>query len=283
MAILTDIDLEKHINYKDLAILPCNSDSITGLGYDLAIGILVPMSHHDSFIEDDENYIIPSNCYCLIITKEFVWLSENLAGTLHARGTLAARGLYILSTNVDPNFQGQMIMSVKNISGKSVNIKKNECFITMILHRTCTPTRQLVGSEGSKKSMRVITYLLEEVYTEEKTKLDINCRKNINKLSGYYTESSTRYNDQFINIIHDCKSPFKRSIKYITNFRQKQNVFGWGKNIISIIAWCLLIYLMYDYFQLLIADKQFTVDQSRAALIAFSALVVLLSSLTSKK
>lgn len=282
MAVLTDIDLNKKINRKDLAILPCESESITGLGYDLTIGILVPMSHHRSFSEDDENYIIPPNCYCLVITKEFVWLSENLVGTLHARGTLAARGLYTSSTNVDPNFQGQMIMSVKNLSSKAIRIKKDECFITMILHRASTPTKQLVGDEGSKKSMRVIEYLLEEVYTG-KGDSDLSCKENLLRLANYYTKSNTDYGDQFVNIIHDCKSPLKRMVKSVSAFCKSRDFFGWGRTLVSVGAGSLAVYVLYDYVQIIVATKQFTLDESRVTLFAVSSLVALISNFGPKK
>ena len=56
MAVLTDRDISRVINKKDIVIHPFESECLTGLGYDFRIGIIKPLTYIDQF-KEDEDYI----------------------------------------------------------------------------------------------------------------------------------------------------------------------------------------------------------------------------------
>lgn len=201
--VLTDKDLKERLD-KDIVIHPLEDSLIQGNGIDLRIGTIRPLSKVSEFRIEGGKIYIPPQSYCIIITQEFVWLSGNLIGTLHARGTLAAKGLYLNPTNVDPNFQGQMIMSVFNVSDMPVVLNEGETFITLILHQVKTFTNRLVGEEGKKQSMRVISSLREEIYTDkEKHKPQL---ESIQEVQNYYTDSFQSENVVFGDKIRAAKN-----------------------------------------------------------------------------
>jgi hypothetical protein len=61
-------------------------------------------------------------------------------GSIHARGSLALRGLFINATTVDPNWDGKMFMRVFNSSPKEERIAAGEAFCTMALYTLRSPS-----------------------------------------------------------------------------------------------------------------------------------------------
>ena len=162
MGVLTEYNLKKRINKNGVAVYPFIDSNVTGLGIDLTIGSLKPLTETSKFSETETHYIIPPRCYLLVITKEHIWLSEKYMGTIHSRGTLAAKGIYTNATNVDPNFSGQMIMSLINVSNKALKIEKNQTYITLIIHEVKTTSQISRDEVKIKKSLRVIEDMLKE-------------------------------------------------------------------------------------------------------------------------
>lgn len=156
-------------NGKDFVIYPFEEKFTKGASYDLSLKEIVCISDDDDtkkLIDEIANannkentnnsfVILPYQRY-LAVTKEHVWLSKFLVGTLHARATLAAKGLIINSTKIDPNFQGQLLISVFNASNDFVYLKKEEPFLTLILHKLeiCAVKTQTLAAK------RVLTEML---------------------------------------------------------------------------------------------------------------------------
>jgi deoxycytidine triphosphate deaminase len=277
MSILSDKDINKIINKKDIVIYPFEKKCLTAVGYDLRIGIIKPLTEVDKFFEDDQIITIPPKSYCLVITEEFIWLSKKYLGTLHSRGTLAAKGLYTNSTNVDPNFKGQMIMSVYNASEVNIILDKKEkpTFITLIIHQVRTNTEPDNENKVARGSTRVLTQMLNEVYNDEIShKAQI---KSINQLLYYMNSQSHENFEAFYKKISDANTilnPFiKEKIAKIALFIK--NIFTGGiSNIISLLAFSVVIYFLCDwvynkYYQ------NFEKNDSRVFILLLVALVSL--------
>jgi len=282
MATLTDTDINRLLNKRDLVIWPFDPSSITGLGYDLRIGCIYPLSQFEGFQASASGIIIPPKCYCVIITEEFVWLSGKLIGTLHARGTLAAKGLFTNSTNVDPNFKGQMIMSVVNLSNVDISLKHNDTFLTLILHEVLTPTKTLVGAEGTKKSMRVTNELTNSIYvarplTNGIVEQFIPERDSANRLHQFLTDSSQKYSDKFELLIREATRwapvKFVKNL-FVARMSIKELIF---KRILDpIITMFLVGFVLFVLFQLVSKARQsssLSTDDWRALVLAIIALL----------
>lgn len=151
MSVITSFNKE---NCKKFVIEPFSENSISPLGYDLTIGFAIILDkENDNNFNKTNKVTIPPGKSALIITKEYVWLSGAVAGTLHARGSLAAKGLYLNSTTVDPNWYGQMTMLIFNSSQYSVELMKNDRFITMILHET----KDFSAKNPGRRPIRIVS------------------------------------------------------------------------------------------------------------------------------
>lgn len=200
MGILTKTDIKKLVNRVSIAIVPLDSDKITPLGYDLTLGEIVTL---ESFADNSEinreiektesEVIIPPKSFNLVVCKERVWLSNKIVGTLHARGTLAAKGLLTNSTNVDPNWDGgQMIMSLVNVSSFPIILREDDPYITLVFHTARSETE---AAPGRKKTARVLS------------ELSINYNPDkIHKIHEYMNTTQTIYETEFINTISHCKN-----------------------------------------------------------------------------
>jgi deoxycytidine triphosphate deaminase len=292
MGVLTDRNFNELLNKKDVVIYPLSTigkNRITGLGYDLAIGKIVPLSEIDKFVDDGDIIRIPPKCYCLLITEEFVWISEKHVGTLHIRGTLAAKGLYTNCTNVDPGFGGQMIMSVYNVSDVDIVINKSQSttFITLIVHeaKSIAEAKVGIGEGGTKKATRVLDEMLEDIYTdkiiyskqiENIYKLIVYSRKMNDDVSPNFNDlvlKATKANRTLINL--DILNSFIVKLKdFVTTIPFK---------IIQVIAICLSTFFLVQIIQCTLKggcdDKMISL---RFAIIALAALVTLLKEFFKK-
>ncbi|MCM1251874.1 MAG: AbiH family protein [Clostridium sp.] len=148
MAVLSDIDLTRIIReYEGIILLKRCEKNITAAGYDLTIGFIrdadtgeVP----ETCLDDSNRYtLLPGHRY-LVISKEFVYLSGQYMATLHSRGSYALKGIVVTSTTIDPNYKGCITASLFNCSPHEVYIKKDNQFITMVIHKVCTLTNTVL-------------------------------------------------------------------------------------------------------------------------------------------
>jgi dUTPase len=65
---------------------------------------------------------------------------KKIAGTLHARGSLAAKGIFMNSTTIDPNWDGQLTFLIYNNNDKPIELDVDSRFVTLIFHQVNTPT-----------------------------------------------------------------------------------------------------------------------------------------------
>ncbi len=145
MATHTDKDILTG-NGVDFVITPWNTDLVTPMGYDLTIGVAATITGNSLNLSMSGKEAapvtlkVPGHGKLLILSKESVWLSERVSGTLHSRGSLSAKGLLINSTTVDPNWQGPMTFLLHNVSDTEITVDATKPFVTLVLHSVLSPT-----------------------------------------------------------------------------------------------------------------------------------------------
>lgn len=126
------------------------------MGYDLTIGFICDADTGEipeTCAEDNNRYtLIPGHRY-LVISREFIYISSRYMATLHSRGSYALKGIAVTSTTVDPNYAGCIAGSLINCSFENIYIKKNNQFITMVIHKLCTPTNILLQKNDYNRFM----------------------------------------------------------------------------------------------------------------------------------
>lgn len=78
-------------------------------------------------IEGDELVLHPKQ-YALAVTLERFKLSDDVQGTFFAKSTYARCGLLLNTTNVQPGFEGEVVMEFYNAAPFPILIRANEGF-----------------------------------------------------------------------------------------------------------------------------------------------------------
>lgn len=151
MSLLTDTDLEKLIAKElngapnnALVIHPYSDDSLTPVGYDLRVGITVATSNEvgRKKLIEGESFAIAPGATALISTLEALRmpLDRSISGLIESKVTKVSKGLSHISTTVDPDWEGHLLIAVHNHSSEKFTMSYGETFCTIIFLKNCSPS-----------------------------------------------------------------------------------------------------------------------------------------------
>jgi deoxycytidine triphosphate deaminase len=183
--------------------------SCTPAGYDLRVGFAIVTDPDEvlgtSYELDYQNYQtkkdsktgnddqnlpilnVPAGKSVAIITKERVYLTGRVLGTVFSKATITARGLGMNSFTVDPTFEGRLSFRMKNETLENIIITLDEKIATLVLETVDTETQALgqtpTGSQVAMKYDVVKNSLLAyEAYFEKvHTKGKVNFSKAVDE------------------------------------------------------------------------------------------------------
>lgn len=163
MAVFSDKDLENVMKKDgDIIILNMCKDNMTAVGYDFAIGFICDSATGDipeTYTEDPNRYILLPGHRYLVISKEFLYLPSRCMATLHSRISYALKGILVTSTIVDPNYIGFVMGSLFNCTSENIYIKKDNSFVTMVIHEFRTPTKTFLRQNDQNAPMDALATL----------------------------------------------------------------------------------------------------------------------------
>jgi dCTP deaminase len=156
VSLLTDGEIREAIDAGDVALEPLGEDSIQPASYDLRLGtraLITKTLEIDKLrerVEQDEasetnveeagSISVPAGAFALVVTRESVRFGAQYAGHLGLRSYFARKGLLLLSgLQVDPGFQGYLVLGLANLSPRSVHIDFEEAIATLEIHRLNRP------------------------------------------------------------------------------------------------------------------------------------------------
>lgn len=128
-------DIVQYILEGDIKIYPFQEKNLTGIGYNFSTtnfvfsvnqGILLTIYQKTTSQGIKHYVVIPANDTVLFFSKEFVAVSDCLAGTFHSKVARVCQGLGHISTTLDPTWQGQLIISVNNPTSKDIYFELDE-------------------------------------------------------------------------------------------------------------------------------------------------------------
>lgn len=153
---MTDTQIREAIGTQEIAIEPLADEQLQPASYDLRLGDraivtksldIEKMRHRveeDSAPEMDVaaegSLSIPAGSFALVVTKERIRLSTQHAGHLGLRSYFARKGLLLLAgLQVDPGFDGYIVLGLANLSPRSVHLSHEEPIATLEIHRLSHP------------------------------------------------------------------------------------------------------------------------------------------------
>ena len=138
--IFSDIDI-RAAQGDTLIIEPFEEKSVTAVGYDVSVGNFVYVLGQGLLTPQNGIYRIPSGATVQVLTKETLWLSSKLAGTVHSRVLLVSQGLAHISTTIDPSWVGPLLITTTNLSKIEFSLPEGGTFATIVFHTLKTQTK----------------------------------------------------------------------------------------------------------------------------------------------
>ncbi|QUH25557.1 dCTP deaminase domain-containing protein [Serpentinicella alkaliphila] len=158
---LSDVDIIDNIKKNKIVIWPMEEkENLTPVGYNLTPTEFI-FSINNRLLVNIYNNNNQKYCYVeprdtvLILTREAVWVSNDIAGTFHSKVGIVSQGFGHISTTLDPRWQGPLLISLNNPTNKRLKflIAKNTesnnsddkftfkycSFVTLILYKLVTP------------------------------------------------------------------------------------------------------------------------------------------------
>lgn len=151
MGLLTDTDLEKIISpdpekilNDSLLISPYNPKSLTPVGYDLRVG--TPYATSDKVgrreLKEGGALEIRPGSTALISTLENIEMpkSRMVSGLIESKVTKVSKGLSHISTTVDPDWKGKLLIAVHNHSSEKFVLTYGDTFCTIVFIKNESPS-----------------------------------------------------------------------------------------------------------------------------------------------
>ena len=172
MALLTDTSIrnllvtteEEWIQNQNekLLILGFDEECLTPVGYDLRVGkrylkMRYKLKEFEELDEDEELVILPGEIVA-IETEEEIKMPQNkgYSGILVSKVSIAEEGLSHISTSLDPDYKGKMLITVTNLSQRRIVLKRKQPFCTMILFKNETPATKECGKHPDRHITKLI-------------------------------------------------------------------------------------------------------------------------------
>jgi dCTP deaminase len=144
MTVLSDSQIKKYVKEKRL-IEPFDESLLGPATYDLRVGrrALKSLRREESpllNLEEEKVLQIGTGEFVEIMTMEKVRLPKNLCGRIGIRSYFTRKGLVsFVGPQVDPGFEGNLIISLFNTGPRPIVVKYGEPFCTIEFHELSIP------------------------------------------------------------------------------------------------------------------------------------------------
>jgi dCTP deaminase len=159
VSLLTDAEIREAIEAGDVVLEPLDENSVQPASYDLRLGTRALITRTleidkmrerveqdeaaETNVEEAGSISVPAGAFALIVTRERVRFGPQHAGHLGLRSYFARKGLLLLSgLQVDPGFEGYLVLGLANLSPRSVHIAFEEAIATLEIQRLNRPAAE---------------------------------------------------------------------------------------------------------------------------------------------
>ena len=142
--ILVDEEIKEAVSSGEIEIRDFLEDCLQPASYDLRVGEegFITSANRVINIKNEGVLEIQPGDFGLIMTHERLWLPANILGRFGLRSVYARMGLLATAgPQVDPGFEGKLVIGVVNFSSQSIKMPYLEPFCSIELERLSKPAR----------------------------------------------------------------------------------------------------------------------------------------------
>lgn len=146
MTILSDLDIKKLLDKKELSIEPFEDKNLTPNGYDLSID--------EIFIKKTNEHVrngiakIPPLTWFAISTKEYIKMGSQITSQLWIRSSYARKGVMASFGKVDAGFQGTLTISCFNSNDEPLQIPIGDRFCQIVFENLASVPSELYDKKS---------------------------------------------------------------------------------------------------------------------------------------
>ena len=158
MSFLTDTDLDLLLksssDERKLVLSPFEKECLTPVGYDLRVGetyITSDMGDVRKDLHEGEAITLRPGTTALITTLEDVRMPKDrsITGLIESKVSQVSKGLSHVSTTVDPDWQGNLLIAIHNHAVEEIKLTYGDAFCTIVFLKNMTAaTRQCDKESG---------------------------------------------------------------------------------------------------------------------------------------
>lgn len=186
-------------------IYPFERSNLTGIGYNLSItdfafsineGNLLTVNERVTPGGTEHYVMVPPNDTVLLFSKEYIAVSNRIAGTFHSKVARVCQGFGHVSTTLDPTWRGQLIISVNNPTSGIIELSldgKSGNMLTMLLYRLETPVTGPNIHDNNQGRCDLLLSRLSGPPKKRKWKRDYAALKHF--ITDQYADSLNGYDD----------------------------------------------------------------------------------------
>ena len=156
-----------------LLIHPFNNELLTPVGYDCTVGTYFLSSSRKRMYEigpGEEIQIFPGETV-LIATQEYIGMPKNrtLGGLVQSKVSIVSRGLSHVSTTIDNDWEGHLLIALTNHQDHIVTLKYGQSFCTVMFLESKSPATRSCGKVPGRKDITEerLRYWLEQMQKEK--------------------------------------------------------------------------------------------------------------------
>jgi dCTP deaminase len=121
----------KEVTAKTPLVEPYDEKAIAHGAYELGLGPEAFLTSDDenkkTVLDEGEQLVIPPGQFCLLLTEEKVFISDNAIGLISIKAGVKFRGLINVSGfHVDSGFQGRLKFSVYNAGSQNIVLQRKQ-------------------------------------------------------------------------------------------------------------------------------------------------------------
>ena len=144
--ILSDVQIQEALERGKakggICIEPFNPESLEPASYDLHVGDQAATSRepHKVNIAESGMLVLWPGDFAIVTTQEKIHFSAKHVGCFGLTSSYARKGLIATGAQIDPGFQGRLLVGLTNLSTKQIVLPHSDKFLTMEMHELSRPS-----------------------------------------------------------------------------------------------------------------------------------------------
>ena len=143
--ILSDNEIRKYVENKQLIVESYNERNLGGVSYDLTLDKIVGIDNGNSSKEVKKYELLPGEAV-FVKSKEMIHMPNDILGRIAQKNSRIRMGLYVDGPHYHPGHKTYVYLRVQNISSNSITIKRDDKIAQIFFEEVKTEPQKLYNS-----------------------------------------------------------------------------------------------------------------------------------------